>query len=916
MKRIRFWLAILICAASTITAHAGSIYDAPQSAPLFRSYFESAGRIGNEQSMVQGDLFLTTLQTDTSLLYVDLRTNYVDSDKYEGNFGLGWRGIVDDSYIFGMYGYFDRTRSALENYFSQGTFGMEFMSNEWDFRANGYFPQTGGERSGTSIAVFNGTNFIVSTPFEYAYYGTDLEIGKLLASTTDGGVELRAFLTGYYFDRDIPAFEEIAGGRVRFEMRMYDLDWLGPGSRVMLGAQYQYDDYNESVTSGLVTVRIPFGAAQRTPYGLQRRMLDTIVRDNDIVTRRGTLRERGLDPETNNPFPRSIVVDGSTNAVAQVAAAQPNTMIVVNGDQGLVNVAAPLVLKDGQILRSAGFQVLGEQTKRLATFGSAGTLVGTNATQNVIVLANNVELRDLTVMGGLNSVFGNGVTSVEIHDNTFLSAAQTGIMTLGLSRAEIMRNVIDQGVSFDEFRGTVSQNSIDANALFGINATSLNGVVASNIISGNAAVGASITTMTSGSFSDNQFTGTVGDGVTINSFNSGTFDNNQFTNVTNRGVAIASMAGGTISNTDIQGTPVTGIAITTMSGGTLTENVVSNATQDAFAVGTLSGGTIDLNVASSSGQHGFNIGTFLSGNVTTNVATGNAGSGFEFGLLNSNIVDGDISGNRATGNGVGFNIASIIGSPTISQNTANSNIGAGFVVASATGAMQFDSNVANNNGGVGFSLPTIANGFVTSNTANSNAGAGMTIAAITNGSITGNSFASNGAGGLVIGNINVGSVSNNTATGNTGAGITMGVLNNGSFNGNTSTGNTGHGFSIVDFDFGTMSNNTADANGGDGFNFAEFTNGTLSASSASNNTGNGFFVATYDGGILSDINGNTADSNGVDGFNIGSIGGWSGGAMTSNVSTDNVGFGYNIQNRTGGTAVGNTATGNADNTLP
>ena len=65
MKRLGFWLAIL--SINTVTSDAfadgngfaSNGYGQPQSAPLFRSYFESTGRGGNELSMVQGDLFLT-----------------------------------------------------------------------------------------------------------------------------------------------------------------------------------------------------------------------------------------------------------------------------------------------------------------------------------------------------------------------------------------------------------------------------------------------------------------------------------------------------------------------------------------------------------------------------------------------------------------------------------------------------------------------------------------------------------------------------------------------------------------------------------------------------------------------------------------------------------------------------------------
>ena len=727
----------------------------------------------------------------------------------------------------GMYGYYDRMRSDLGNYFSQGTAGIEFMSVEWDFRVNGYFPQTAGERIGTPIALYNGNTFIVETPYEYAYYGTDLEVGKLLATTTDGTTELRGFATAYYFDRDVPGYEEIAGGRLRMEMRMYDVDWLGAGSRVMLGAQYQYDEYRKSVGSGLLSVRIPFGSNHRSPDRLQRRIVDSIVRDNDIVTRQGKLREIGIDPTTGNPFISTTVLDGSTDAVAQVAAAQPNTMIVANGDEGPINVAAPLVLKSGQIFRPGGFIVQGKQTGSRVIFGSPGTIIGTNPGRNVIVLADNVELFDLRVHGGSNTVFGDGVVNLNIHDNRFVGGSQTGLMTLGTSQGEIVRNVIDQGVSFDEFRGLFSRNTVDANPNFAIRAGSINGTIVRNTFTGDSAAGAVVNTMTSGSFSNNEFTGTLDDGATFDAFNSGSFSNNTFANVTNRGLAIATMSGGTVSSNDIDGTPVTGISVGSFAAGTITQNFVNGATQDGFMIGSLSGGTLDSNSARSSGRHGFYLGAFTAGSLTNNIGNNNAGSGFEIDVLNTSIVDGLFSGNSARNNTTGFNTVPCLDHLRFRKTSRTTTRGDGFRLANITDALRMDNNVANNNGGNGYYLDNVGSGFLTANTGSNNAGTGMLVAGLGTTFVTDGTFNSNGAGGMILGDMLVGNVSNNTARNNTGSGISLGIINNGSIRDNTASGNTLHGFNIADFDFGTIDNNTAEFNGGNGFHFAEMTSGTL-----------------------------------------------------------------------------------------
>jgi len=75
----------------------------------------------------------------------------------------------------------------------------------------------------------------------------------------------------------------LAGGRARLELQLFDLHWLGEGSRAMIGAQYQYDDVRGDLSGALLSVQIPLGGSGRRPNRLQRRMLDPVVRDVNIV---------------------------------------------------------------------------------------------------------------------------------------------------------------------------------------------------------------------------------------------------------------------------------------------------------------------------------------------------------------------------------------------------------------------------------------------------------------------------------------------------------------------------------------------------------------------------------------------------------------------------------------------------------
>ncbi|MEM9284071.1 MAG: hypothetical protein AAGA96_19810 [Verrucomicrobiota bacterium] len=131
---------------------------------------------------------------------------------------------------------------------------------------------------------------------ERAYQGIDYEFGAKVLGFGDNHNEIRVFGGGFYFDNDAPGFPAIAGPRGRVEMRLFDVPFLGEGSRVTLSGEVQWDEVRETNAFAGINIQIPLGRtrAKGNPFGaskgysglnrLERRMLDPIVRDVDIVT--------------------------------------------------------------------------------------------------------------------------------------------------------------------------------------------------------------------------------------------------------------------------------------------------------------------------------------------------------------------------------------------------------------------------------------------------------------------------------------------------------------------------------------------------------------------------------------------------------------------------------------------------------
>ncbi|MCA9081911.1 MAG: inverse autotransporter beta domain-containing protein, partial [Planctomycetaceae bacterium] len=254
----------------------------------YRPYLEIGGRAGGAAEVGQGTLFVPLYQTNEDLFFADLRGLTSDQQTVEGNWGLGFRKMIDQSYIVGGYAFYDLRRSHYNNNYEQATIGLELLTVDYDFRINGYIPGNTGPMTAAplSTATVSNGSIVVNGGFERAYYGSDFEVGMLLAEWDEGLEELRGYIGGYAFDNDAPGFESMIGPRARVELRIYELDMLGADSRVVLGGEYQYDQVRGSQASAMASVRVAFGPGGQGRWlnRLHRRMLNPIVRDIDVVT--------------------------------------------------------------------------------------------------------------------------------------------------------------------------------------------------------------------------------------------------------------------------------------------------------------------------------------------------------------------------------------------------------------------------------------------------------------------------------------------------------------------------------------------------------------------------------------------------------------------------------------------------------
>jgi len=125
-------------------------------------------------------LFAPLMAQDDYYPFLDLKGHYIKDYLWAGNAGVGlrWRDCLS-GYIFGSSLYYDYRKTHISD-FNQFGFGLEFFTENFEMRFNGYFPF--GKTCTTKFHLFDdyvGNYFVTCHQVEVAQKGVDFEIGHL-----------------------------------------------------------------------------------------------------------------------------------------------------------------------------------------------------------------------------------------------------------------------------------------------------------------------------------------------------------------------------------------------------------------------------------------------------------------------------------------------------------------------------------------------------------------------------------------------------------------------------------------------------------------------------------------------------------------------------------------------------------------
>jgi parallel beta-helix repeat protein len=462
---------------------------------IWRPHVDITGKLGNDKSLGELELFIPVAQQRDRLFFLDMRFQLDDNDETEGNFGLGFRKIIDNIWILGGYAFYDLRESFYDNDFQQITLGVEALTEEYDARINAYLADDKNyliaSQESVDQIVFSGFNLVHQSggpAFEIrekSMSGFDAELGWRLPWFDKP--EVRSYIGGYHFSAS--GVEDISGPRGRLEVRLPDVfGWSG--SLFELGGEIRHDNVRDTDYFISARGRIPFGSvtkAVQKPRGLSARMTERIQRDPDIVV-------ANQEKNTSAPLQTEVLTMGgealtithvdshATSGDGSVETPFSSLASAETLDNGIVLLYADSTFDGEGITLKPNQRLLGESLEHLVNTDQLGLLPlpriteGTqapiiqNITGSAIELAEASEVSGVVVNNADIGIYGSGISGVNINRNNIANIGD-GILLESLlpdSDANVISDNTIQDADYDGIyvyndnaTGTVTINIAD-----------------------------------------------------------------------------------------------------------------------------------------------------------------------------------------------------------------------------------------------------------------------------------------------------------------------------------------------------------------------------------------------------------------------------------------------------------------------
>ncbi len=432
-KFISFFIVIFIVITTTELKASDDIFYSPIVDILVKP--------GNNRTIRSANFMLPIKQTKDKLLFSDIRFVSTSAEEFEGNFGLAYRKINNingKDIIFGSYGFLDRRKSQFNNYFTQINMGGEALSSKWSFRTNFYQPLTNDkiieDKPDTAALTSDGYVLVNNgQTLEVALKGFDIEVGRKIDFIKDTWLNVGFYRFGFANDEI-----DLEGFRIRSYTDI--TDWL------RLGGEYSHDNVRGSNRFIELKLRIPLQKfpnkkSTKKPNNIYKYMMEPIVRDVDIVTKRVKAKKR-FERDDDGKRKKYYFVDNTApaggngtpskpfNNLAEAEAIAPknSTIFVRKGDGTTTNMDKGITLaKKNMRFIGSGIDL---RTRKGVLIESKTTAphITNIAGDGVVISANKAEVAGFTVENtNADGIFILNASNANIHDNTITGAGENGI---------------------------------------------------------------------------------------------------------------------------------------------------------------------------------------------------------------------------------------------------------------------------------------------------------------------------------------------------------------------------------------------------------------------------------------------------------------------------------------------------------
>ncbi|MBN2483922.1 MAG: inverse autotransporter beta domain-containing protein [Candidatus Omnitrophica bacterium] len=400
---------------------------------------------------------------ETSLVFFNPKQTFHSTNSEETNLGIGYRKLINDWYILGAHVFYDKKYSENKAWHAQMGYGLEFLTEDIDIRANYYNPIHGAKQVDEGY-LLGETSLLYWNELEEPLEGFDFEVG---VPVFEDITHTRFYAGGYFYDSKLT--KDVEGLKVRAETNIND--WLA----LDLGCTSENKQELE-FTGGLrVTIPLELGKAfDRREREVKRfldifevkqrsqmrdRLLERVVRDIDVQTAAKT--NTPVVPSWGN-IQQIIYVDGMNGGAESGTLSKPwNSLNDVAADPRYVDgvtlyvdrgdgtpYVTSLALKDNVTVWGSGYD---NGLKGIETQGYP-ILTGTGVFSNILTLADNNEVMGLQIQntGQERGIKGDDVTGFNIHHNIFTQFS-------GNARYPIDIDFANPGT----YSGTITNNTIN-----------------------------------------------------------------------------------------------------------------------------------------------------------------------------------------------------------------------------------------------------------------------------------------------------------------------------------------------------------------------------------------------------------------------------------------------------------------------